>query len=330
MKLLVTGAAGFIGSNVAQIAVDRGHEVVGVDNLNHHYDPRLKRWRLEQIEGTDGFTFHERDIADEEAVTDLLEAESQDGDVDAVANLAARAGVRESTRNPHAYVRSNVTGTLNLLQAARRYDIETFLLSSTSSLYGAHNPVPFAEDANTDRPLSPYAATKKGAEALAASYAHLYGLDLPVPRYFTVYGPAGRPRMAVFRFIRWVAEGEPVQVNGDGTQKRDFTYVDDIARGTLACLEAVDGYEVLNLGNDDPVELNHLISLVEEELGRKADIERNERHPADVDATWADIGKARKLLDWEPEVDLREGVRRTARWYEENRGWAREIKLEAD
>jgi nucleoside-diphosphate-sugar epimerase len=236
----------------------------------------------------------------------------------AVVNLAARAGVRPSVEDPWVYYQANCDGTLNLLELCRRFGVRKFLLASTSSLYGGHNPVPFREDADTNRPLSPYAASKKAAETLAYTYHYLHGLDVSIPRYFTVYGPAGRPDMSIFRFIRRIAEGEPIVVFGDGSQSRDFTYVDDIARGTVAALRPL-GYEVINLGGDRPTQLSAIIDQIGQLVGREPRIERRAAHPADVPATWADISKARHLLDWAPEISVEEGLRRSVAWYRENR-----------
>jgi nucleoside-diphosphate-sugar epimerase len=308
--------------------LDGGHDVVGIDNLNSAYDPRLKHWRLRELIAAPRFRFEQVDIADFAAAERFFERESREGGTgggarrnapfDAVLNLAARAGVRPSVLDPWIYFQTNADGTLNLLELCRRCGIKKFVLSSTSSLYGAHNPVPFAEDADTNRPLSPYAASKKAAEAIAFTYYHLHGLDVTVLRYFTVYGPAGRPDMSVFRFMRKIAEGEPITVFGDGTQQRDFSYVDDIARGTVAALKPL-GFEVINLGGDRPIRLDYVISQIAELVGRKPIIEYRPAHPADVPATWANVAKARQLLDWLPEVAIEEGLRRTAAWYRENR-----------
>jgi len=323
MRVLVTGCAGFIGWKVCEYLLAAGYEVVGVDNLNDAYDVRLKRWRLAQLEGRQGFTFYPLDICDRPVMEEVFR---DDGPFDAVINLAARAGVRQSVENPWVYIETNVTGTLNLLELCREHGVKKFVLASTSSLYGANNPRPFREDANTDGPLSPYAASKKAAEALCYTYHYLYGLDVTVLRYFTVYGPAGRPDMSIFRFIRWIAEGEPLYLYGDGSQSRDFTYVDDIAEGTFRALKPL-GYEIINLGSDHPISLHELIARIEELLGRKAQIVQRERHPADVPATWADISKARMLLGWAPHTTLDEGLRQAVNWYLENRAWAREIAL---
>jgi len=322
---LVTGCAGFIGWKVAELLVSEGHAVVGVDSLNDAYDVRLKEWRLAQLQKHPAFTFYRLDIADREGLRGLFEKVLAAAGCAAVIHLAARAGVRPSVENPWVYYETNVTGTLNLLELCREFGVRKFVLASTSSLYGAHNSGPFREDADTDRPLSPYAASKKAAEALCYTYHHLYGLDVTVLRYFTVYGPAGRPDMSLFRFVQWISEGRPVIVYGDGQQSRDFTYIDDIARGTLAALKPL-GYEVINLGSDRPVVLMDAIRLVEELVGKKARIEHRPRHPADVPATWADIRKAERILGWRPRTSFREGVERLVSWYRENRSWAKEIR----
>jgi UDP-glucuronate 4-epimerase len=317
---LVTGSAGFIASKVTELLLEEGHTVTGVDNINDAYDQRLKQWRLSQIQGKPGFTFHQLDICDREALGGVFS-----GKFDAVINLAARAGVRQSVENPWVYFETNVTGTLNLLEMCRQHDIRKFVLASTSSLYGANNPRPFREDANTNGPLSPYAASKKSAEVLCYTYHYLYGIDISIPRYFTVYGPAGRPDMSLFRFVQWISERRPVIVFGDGKQSRDFTYVDDIARGTIAALRPV-GYEVINLGSDQPAVLMDTIRMVEQKLEEKANLDYQPAHAADVPATWADISKAKDLLQWQPQTSLDQGIQNLVDWYQKNESWAREIK----
>lgn len=322
---LVTGAAGFIASRVAEMLLDAGHSVVGVDNLNDAYDVRMKQHRLERFRNREGFTFLQLDISDRRILQPAaLEPGPLERPFAAVINLAARAGVRQSVANPWVYIDTNMTGTLNLLELCRLRDIPKFILASTSSLYGAHNPLPFSEDSDTSRPLSPYAASKAGAEALCHTYHHLFGLDVTVFRYFTVYGPAGRPDMSVFRFTQWISEGLPVQVYGDGGS-RDFTYVDDIARGTILGLQRVN-YQVINLGSDHPHSVQELIGLVEERTGRKAQVVRLERHLADVPATWANIEKAGRLIGWEPKVTLEEGIANTVDWYNAERSWASQVE----
>jgi len=351
VRVLVTGAAGFIGWKVSEMLLEQGHSVVGVDNLNDAYDIRLKHWRLAQIKDHPNFTFYRLDICSRDGLRQLFNPQSEirNSKFDAVINLAARAGVRQSVENPWVYFETNVTGTLNLLEVCKEYEVKKFILASTSSLYGANNPRPFREDANTDGPLSPYAASKKAAEALCYTYHYLYDIDVTVLRYFTVYGPAGRPDMSLFRFVQWISEGRPVIVYGDGQQSRDFTYVDDIARGTIAALSFLDSeipnsnsairnskFEIINLGSDQPVVLMDAIRLVEELVGKKANIVYKPRHPADVLATWADIGKAERLLPlgpgsgqgWRPQMRFEEGVARLVAWYQENRDWANQVTTE--
>ena len=327
-RYLVTGCAGFIASKVTELLLDAGYEVVGIDNLNDAYDARLKQWRLSELQGRPNFRFNNVDIADQQAIGRRFAGDAGSGapPYAGVINLAARAGVRPSVKNPWVYLSTNGEGTLNLLDLCRQHGVEKFVLASTSSLYGAHNPIPFSEEADTSRPLSPYAASKKAAEAMAYTYHHLHGLDVTVFRYFTVYGPAGRPDMSVFRFIRWVSEGEPLTVFGDGSQQRDFTYVDDIARGTIAGLKPV-GYEVVNLGGDRPVALSEIINQIGQLTGRDPIIEYRDAHPADVPATWANVDKARELLGWQSEVSVEEGLRRCVEWYRENRELATGLDL---
>jgi UDP-glucuronate 4-epimerase len=322
-RYIITGAAGFIGSNVVAQLLAEGHSVTGIDSLNDAYDVRLKEWRLKRLQGTGGeFTFEKFDLLDRDRLEHVFD---QAGKVDGVINLAARAGVRPSVENPWIYNDANNTATLNLLDLCVKHDVPKFVLSSTSSLYGGDNPRPYTETANTDRPLSPYAASKKAAEVMCYTYHYLYGIDVTVFRYFTVYGPAGRPDMSLFRFVQWICEGKTVHVFGDGRQERDFTFVEDVARGTIAGLQHV-GYEVVNLGSDEPFLLIDAIRMIEEMTGKTAQLEYSEAHKADVRATWANIDKAASLLGWRPRTDFREGIRRIVEWYEENREWAKEIE----
>ena len=323
-QYLLTGATGFIASKVAELLLAEGHTVVGVDNMNDAYDVRLKQWRLTQLEGRPGFEFHRLDITNRLKLRDLWGIQKKNK-FDAVINLAARAGVRQSVENPWIYLETNVAGTLNLLELCREFDVKKFVLASSSSLYGKDNPLPFCEDADTDHPLSPYAASKKAAESLCFTYHYLYGIDVTVFRYFTVYGPAGRPDMSLFRFVQWISEGRPVTVFGDGRQSRDFTYVEDIARGTIAGLRPI-GFEVINLGSNKPVVLMVAIRLIEEMIGRNALLEFKPLHPSDVPATWADIRKAENLLNWHPQVTFQSGVTSLVKWYKNNREWAKEVE----
>jgi len=321
MRILVTGCAGFIGWKVSQKLLEEGHEVVGIDNMNDYYDTALKDWRLSTLLRHRNFRFYKIDIEDLGALSSVFEESS----FDAVINEAARAGVRYSLEDPWVYMRTNAEGTLNILELMRRYGVPKLVLASTSSLY-AGLPLPFSEDLPVNTPISPYAASKKAAETIAYTYHYLYGIDVTVLRYFTVYGPAGRPDMSLFRFIYWVMKGEPLTLFGDGSQMRDFTFVDDIARGTLSALREV-GYEIINLGGNKPHELGYLIELIERFTGKKASVLKEDFHKADMKATWANIDKARKLLAWEPEVSLEEGVEETVRWFYDNWEWVRELSV---
>jgi len=319
---LVTGVAGFIASVVARQLLAAGHTVVGIDNLNDYYDVRLKNHRLKELRPSDSFEFVHLDIEDREGLRELFDKHA----FDAVINLAARAGVRYSMVDPHVYMTTNAMGTLNLLEEMRRCGTRKMVLASTSSLY-AGLPMPFKEDLPVNSPISPYAASKKAAEAMAYSYHFLYGLDISVVRYFTVYGPAGRPDMSIFRFIRWIDEGKPIELFGDGTQSRDFTYVDDIASGTIAAIRSL-GYEVVNLGGgNNPISINYVIETIGRLLEKQPLVEQKPFHKADMKETWANIDKAGRLLQWAPTVSLEEGLQRTVDWYRSGRDWLLDIKL---
>jgi len=320
---MVTGAAGFIGHRVSSMLMEDGHTVIGVDNLNDAYDVRLKEYRLARLKKMTGFIHAHQDICDYSALEKLAE---EQGKIDGIINLAARAGVRYSVINPWAYLAANTEGALNLLELCRHYDIPKFVQASTSSIYGANAPLPTPEDADSSHPLQPYAASKKGAEAMAYSYHYLFDIDVTVFRYFTVYGPAGRPDMVMFRFAKWIAEGEEVHLNGDGSQTRGFTYVDDIARGTILGLKPL-GYEIINLGGHQNISINDLIAILENLIGRKANIVYHDQHPADAMANQALVDKARKMLGWNPQVSLEEGIPNLVDWYMQEREWARDVKL---
>ncbi|HWQ04879.1 MAG TPA: NAD-dependent epimerase/dehydratase family protein [Longilinea sp.] len=321
---LVTGAAGFIGARVSELLLEQGHSVVGIDNLNDAYDVRLKTWRLNRLTPVKDFRFYQADLCDRAAL-DRLAAENPG--IAGIINLAARAGVRASLENPWVFLESNTTGTLNLLELAQHNGIGKFVLASTSSIYGANPPYPTPEDADSSHPLQSYAASKKAAEVMCHAYHHLYGIDVTIFRYFTVYGPAGRPDLAMFRFVQRVAEGRALHVNGDGSQSRGFTYIDDIARGTILGLKPL-GYDVINLGGHESISINGLIAMIEELLGQKTKIEHHPFHPADMMNNLADVSKARQLLGWQPQMGLREGVRNLIDWYLAERDWASQVITE--
>ncbi len=350
-KVLVTGAAGFIASRTTELLMEQGHDVVGIDNLNAYYDIRLKAYRLRELArqaGADSsviealdpsrstatcyagpphfragkLEFHELDIENKAALKLLFRQHR----FDAVLNLAARAGVRYSMIDPDVYMTTNAMGALNVMDAMRETGCKKMVMASTSSLY-AGQPMPFREDLPVNTPISPYAASKKAAEMMAYSYHYLYDLDISVVRYFTVFGPAGRPDMSIFRFIKWIDEGTPIELFGDGSQSRDFTYVDDIARGTIAAMKPL-GYEVTNLGGgQNPISINQVIAFIENALGKKARIEHKPFHKADIKETSADIAKADRLLDWRPEIPPFDGFQRSVNWHQENRDWLRQVRL---
>ena len=325
-KFLVTGAAGFIASQVCSQLLDQGDQVVGVDNLNDYYDIRLKEWRLHQLKNhptAQNFYFEKLDIEDQESLKYLFKNQ---GPFDAVLNLAARAGVRYSMVNPHVYLSTNAAGMLNLLECMRGNECQKLVLASTSSLY-AGQKMPFTEDLAVNEPLSPYAASKKAGELMAYSYHKLYQMDVSVVRYFTVFGPGGRPDMSIFRFIKWMDEEVPIELFGDGSQSRDFTYVEDVARGTIGAIKDV-GYEIINLGGGrNPVSLISIIRKLETLIGKKALIDHKPFHIADLMETWANIEKAKSLMAWEPKVSLDEGLEKSVSWYIQNREWLRSVHI---
>jgi nucleoside-diphosphate-sugar epimerase len=323
---LITGTAGAIGYRVAETLLQSGAEVLGLDNLNDAYDIRMKEYRLRILEGYPNFKFMKIDITDTDAILGP-NSPFRNRTYEAVLNLAARAGVRSSVDDPRMFIETNVLGTSNMLDLCRRTNTRKFLFASTSSIYGANPTYPTPETADSSQPLQPYAASKKGAEVLCHSYHYLYDLDVTILRYFTVYGPAGRPDLAHFRFTQWIIEGRPVRVNGNGQQSRGFTYVDDIVQGTIQALKPT-GYEIINLGGHEVIKIIDLIHLIEELTGKKAIVEYGAIHPADMLTNWADVTKAGQLLGWKPQVDMREGVRRLVDWYIAEREWASQIKTD--
>jgi len=323
MNIFLTGAAGFIGARTSELLIKDGHQVIGVDNINDYYDVSVKKYRLEQLKKKEGFKFLQLDIEDKESLALCF----QNNSFDAVINLAARAGVRTSITDPFVYLSTNTLGTLNLLDLMLRYNVKRYVMASTSSLY-AGKPMPFLETADVRQPLSPYAASKLGAEAMSYTYHHLYELDVSILRYFTVYGPAGRPDMSPFRFTELIDRGQPITLFGDGKQTRDFTYIDDIARGTIAAVERCRGYEIYNIGGgNEPISLNAMINEIERHLGKKAIINSKPMNKADMQDTYADIQKANLELDWAPIIHPLDGFERTVRWHQKNQDWLSKIKL---
>jgi nucleoside-diphosphate-sugar epimerase len=320
-KIIVTGAAGFIGSKVSEKLLAENWEVIGIDNLNDYYDVRIKDWRLNRLKKNSHFQFYQIDIEDINGLRKIF----QKHEIEAVLNLAARAGVRYSMENPFVYLSTNAMGNLNLLDICREFEINKYILASTSSLYAGQS-TPFTENLPVNNPFSPYAATKKAAETMAYTYHYLYGIDVSIVRYFTVYGPAGRPDMSPFRFIKWILEGTPLTIYGDGSQERDFTYVDDIAEGTIKSLKPLR-YEIINLGNNQPHKLSEMIKIIEKYTGKKASYKYESFHKADMKSTWANISKAKDLLDWQPQIGLEEGIKRTVQWMKENWDWVQNINI---
>ncbi|RKY30223.1 MAG: nucleotide sugar epimerase [Candidatus Omnitrophota bacterium] len=320
-KVLLTGCCGFIGWKTTEKLLQKGFQVFGIDDLNDYYDVKLKEWRLSNLKEYSNFEFRRMDICDKEKLKNIV----KNFIPDIIINLAARAGVRASIENPEIYFRTNTIGTLNLLEISKDTGIKKFILASTSSIY-AGEKLPFSESLPVNNPISPYAASKKAAEVLCYTYHYLYGINITIFRYFTVYGPCGRPDMSIFKFIKLIDEEKYITVYGDGNQSRDFTYIDDIAEGTIMGID-LTGFEIINLGGNRPYKLNQAISLIEKNLGKKAKIEYRPFNKADMKATWADISKAKKLLNWEPKVDLEEGIKRTVKWYMENRNWLKDVKL---
>lgn len=329
MRVLVTGAAGFIGYHVAERLLARGDEVIGLDNLNPYYDPSLKEARLARLREKMGFRFEKLDLADRAGMEDLFAKAG----IARVVHLAAQAGVRYSLENPHAYAESNLTGTLHVLEGCRRHRVEHLVFASTSSVYGANTRMPFSVHHNVDHPLSFYAATKKANELMAHTYASLYELPVTGLRFFTVYGPWGRPDMALFQFTRNILEGKPIDVFNYGNHRRDFTYIDDIAGGVTAALDHVatanpdwDGnhpdpatsrapYRLYNIGNNRPVELMHYIAVLESCLGRKAEKNLLPLQIGDVPDTWADAEDLVREVGYRPATPVEEGVRHFVEWY---------------
>ena len=310
MRILVTGAAGFIGSHLCDALLASGHEVVGVDNFDPYYDRAVKERNIKAAALSPSFCFVEGDLRDAGFTRGLVGR-----GFDAVAHLAGRGGVRRSIAEPRAYAELNYMATLNVLEALRELGPKRLVFASTSSVYGGRNSVPFREDDPASRPLSPYAATKLACEALCHSYHHLYGLDIWALRFFTVYGPRQRPDMAIHKFVTKIEAGEAIERFGDGSAQRDYTYVSDIVAGVERALERVSGYEIINIGGAQTTPLGRLISMIEELLGRKAVIVEKPMQPGDVPRTFADVSKARRLLDFAPSVQLEEGLREFIGWY---------------
>ncbi len=315
MKVLVTGGAGFIGSHLVERLLAEEHRVVCLDNFDDFYNPALKRRNLARALKHPGFRLVEGDLRDEEGLEKIFAGEK----FDLVAHLAARAGVRPSVENPALYVDVNLRGTVYLLEACKKHAVRRFIFASSSSVYGDSSRVPFSEEDPVNTPISPYAATKKAGELLAHTYHHLYGMDVACLRFFTVYGPRQRPEMAIHHFTRSIFEGKKISLFGDGSSRRDYTYIDDAVGGTLGAFRREHGFQVYNIGESQTITLAELIAAIEEQVGKKAIIERLPEQPGDVKLTYAEIGKARERLGYNPQTKIREGLARFVQWYLEEK-----------
>jgi UDP-glucuronate 4-epimerase len=330
MKILVTGAAGFVGYHLAQRLLSQGQEVCGIDNLNDYYDVNLKKARLEQLKPHSEFTFQHLDLSDRAGISKLF----QDQKFDRVVHLAAQAGVRYSLQNPHAYADSNLMGFINILEGCRHNKIEHLVFASSSSVYGNNTKVPFAVSDNVDRPISLYAATKKANELMAHSYSHLYGLPITGLRFFTVYGPWGRPDMAYFKFVKAIAENKPIDVYNFGKMQRDFTYIDDVIEGVVRVTDkppqsstetgSTVPYKIYNIGNNSPVELVTFIEVIEKAMGKTAIKNLLPMQPGDVPATYADVDDLMADVGFKPSTPIEQGIHQFVEWYRSYYGGAGE------
>jgi len=315
MTILVTGGAGFIGSHLVEKLLSRNHEVVCLDNFDTFYDPRIKRENIRRALAHKSYTLIEGDIRDAISLQHCFDREK----IDVVVHLAASAGVRPSIQQPELYYDVNVIGTLRLLEAMRHSRVKKLVFGSSSSVYGNSPKVPFSESDPVDNPISPYAATKKAGELLCHTYHHLYDLDVFCLRFFTAYGPRQRPEMAIHKFAKSIMDGEPITMYGDGSTKRDYTFVDDILQGVLASIQKLQGYEIINLGESKTISLRHLISLLEEKIGKKAVIQQLPEQAGDVRLTNADISKARRIIGYNPKVTIEDGLSTFVQWFSDGR-----------
>lgn len=311
MKVLVTGGAGFIGSHLSQKLLSQGDEVVVIDNFNDYYDPAIKRENIKEMAGDPGFKLYTADILELEKLDGIFGREA----FTHVVHLAARAGVRPSLENAALYDEVNIKGTINILDMCKKYAIDKIVFASSSSVYGGSKKVPFSESDKIDRPISPYAATKRSAELILYTYHHLYDLSVHALRFFTVYGPRQRPEMAIHKFTRSIYEGSPIDVYGDGSSSRDYTFIDDIIDAVVMSISVVRGYEIINLGDSNPVRLEDLIKMIEAATGRSFKKRVKDFQPGDVFTTYADIKKAERLLGYKPETKIEEGIEKFVQWY---------------
>jgi UDP-glucuronate 4-epimerase len=317
MNILVTGAAGFIGSHVCENFIKQNNTVVGIDNFDPFYSRKIKNLNLEQLLLNNKFRFYETDIKNKEALNSIFSSNK----IDMVIHLAAKAGVRPSIDSIHEYYEVNVNGTVNLLESMRNNGVSKMLFASSSSIYGNNVKVPFSENDPVDHPISPYASTKKSGELLCHVYSHLYNFDITCLRFFTVFGPRQRPDLAIHKFTKLIDEGIPVPFYGDGTTSRDYTYIDDIVNGISCALNTVDGYRIYNLGESRVINLKSLVEMIEKLLGKKAVLKFLPLQPGDVKTTYADISKARKEIGYAPKFDIESGIREFINWYTLNKAF---------
>src|SRR3989304_7147432 len=315
MNILVTGGAGFIGSHLCERLISLGSKVICIDNFDNFYDPLVKENNISEIAASKYFKLYRSDITDLRQIEKIFSETS----IDMGIHLAARAGVRPSIQNPLLYERVNILGTMNLLECCKKYNIPKFIFASSSSVYGGNKKLPFSEEDNVDHPVSPYAATKKAGELICYTYYDLYKISIYCFRFFTVYGPRQRPEMAIHKFTRLILGGEEIEIYGDGSSSRDYTYIDDVISGITKSLNTVKGFEIINLGNSKTVKLLDLIKLIETATGEKALLKFIGRQPGDVFATYADIRKAGKMLKYFPETNIEEGLIKFVKWYREKR-----------
>ncbi|AEF95785.1 NAD-dependent epimerase/dehydratase family protein [Methanotorris igneus] len=322
-NILVTGSAGFIGFHLSKYLLENYDDVnvIGIDNLNNYYNPMLKEKRNEILKNYENYHFIKLDFSDWDSLVENL----KDREIDLIVHLGAQAGVRYSLENPWTYIKSNDMGTLNIFELARKLDIEKVVYASSSSVYGGNKKIPFSEDDRVDNPISLYAATKRSNELMAYTYHHLYGIKMIGLRFFTVYGEYGRPDMAFWKFTKNILLGKPIEVYNYGKMERDFTYISDIVDGIIKSIDKNFDYEIFNLGNDNPTNLEYAISLIEKYLGKKAIKDYKPIQPGDVERTWADLTKSRKLLGYDPKVRIEEGLKRFCEWFLKNKDWTLKI-----
>ncbi len=315
MSIAVTGGAGFIGSHLCEKLINLGFKVICIDNFDDFYNPAFKEDNISGIIDKPGFKLYRSDICEPAQMEEIF----SDNDIEMVIHLAARAGVRPSIVDPVLYEKVNVSGTVNILECCRKYGVKKFVFASSSSVYGGNKKIPFSEDDNVDCPVSPYAATKKAGELISYTYHDLFGISVFCFRFFTVYGPRQRPEMAIHKFSSSVLDGKQLEIYGDGSSSRDYTYIDDIISGLVNGIDRIEGYEIINLGNSKTVKLMELVRLIEKTAGRKADLKFMDSQPGDVFTTYADIRKARKMLKYSPGTDISEGLDRFIKWYKEKK-----------